>query len=70
MLWGLPSGSDPSWMEIVEKTNPAYILGFNEPDLTYSGSSNILPANAAAGYQTNMESFTGNAKIGLPSVLW
>jgi hypothetical protein len=57
-------------MEIVEKTNPAYILGFNEPDLTYSGSSNILPANAAAGYQTNMESFTGNAKIGLPSVLW
>jgi hypothetical protein len=57
-------------METVENTNPEYILGFNEPDLTYSGSSNILPANAAAGYQTYMEPFTGNVKIGLPNVLW
>jgi hypothetical protein len=70
MLWGLPSGSDPSWMSTVENTVPKSILGFNEPDLTYPGSSNILPANAAKGHQTYMEPFSGNVKIGLPNVLW
>lgn len=70
MLWGLPSASDPSWMEFVENNNPAYILGFNEPDLTYSSSSNILPVNAAVGYQTYMEPFSGNVNIGMPNVLW
>jgi Glycosyl hydrolase catalytic core len=70
MLWGLPSGSDPSWVSTVENTVPKSILGFNEPDLTYPGSSNILPADAAKGYQTYMEPFSGNVKIGLPNVLW
>ena len=48
MLWGLPSGSDPDWTAAVQTAGTKNILGFNEPDLTYSGSSNILPANAAA----------------------
>jgi hypothetical protein len=57
-------------MSTVENTVPKSILGFNEPDLTYPGSSNILPANAAKGHQTYMEPFSGNVKIGLPNVLW
>jgi hypothetical protein len=70
MLWGLPSGSDPSWTAAVQTPGTKNILGFNEPDLTYSGSSNILPANAAAGYVTYMEPFSGSVKIGMPNVLW
>lgn len=69
MLWGLPSGADPSWTAAVQTAGTKNILGFNEPDLTYSGSSNILPANAAAGYKTYMETQTGVA-IGMPNVLW
>jgi hypothetical protein len=70
MLWGLPSGSDPSWTTAVQTVGTKSILGFNEPDLTYSGSSNILPAKAAEGYITYMEPFSGNVKIGMPNVLW
>jgi hypothetical protein len=70
MLWGLPSGSDPDWTAAVETAGTKNILGFNEPDLTYSGSSNILPAAAASGYQTYMEPFTSIVKIGMPNVLW
>ena len=71
MLWGLPSGSDPSWTAAVQTAGTKNILGFNEPDLTYSGSSNIIPAKAAAGYQTYMEPFAGGSiKIGMPNVLW
>jgi hypothetical protein len=70
MLWGLPSGSDPGWTAAVQTARTKNILGFNEPDLTYSGSSNILPANAAAGYATYMEPFAGTVKIGMPNVLW
>ncbi|KAE9363009.1 glycoside hydrolase family 128 protein [Stipitochalara longipes BDJ] len=70
MLWGLPSGSDPSWTAAVQTTGTKNILGFNEPDLKYSGSSNILPAKAAAGYQSYMQPFAGSVKIGMPNVLW
>ena len=70
MLWGLPSGSDPDWTAAVNTAGTKNILGFNEPDLTYSGSSNILPAVAAAGYKTYMEPFAGSVRIGLPNVLW
>ncbi|KAJ5889304.1 hypothetical protein N7504_010114 [Penicillium tannophilum] len=70
MLWGLPSGSDPNWTAAVDTAGTLNILGFNEPDLTYSGSANILPANAAAGYKTYMEPFAAKVKIGMPNVLW
>jgi hypothetical protein len=70
MLWGLPSGSDPSWTAAAENASTKHILGFNEPDLTYSGSANILPANAAAGYKTYMEPFAGRVQISTPNVLW
>jgi len=70
MLWGLPSGSDPDWTSAVDTAGTKNILGFNEPDLTYSGSSNILPAAAASGYKTYMEPFAGKVRIGLPNVLW
>ena len=70
MLWGLPSGSDPGWTSAVQTAGTKNILGFNEPDLTYSGSSNILPADAAAGYKTYMEPFSGQVRIGMPNVLW
>jgi hypothetical protein len=70
MLWGLPSGPDPSWTAAVQTPGTKYILGFNEPDLTYSGSSNIIPAKAAAGYQEYIEPFSGSAKVGMPNVLW
>lgn len=70
MLWGLPSGPDPKWTAAVQTANTKNILGFNEPDLTYSASSNILPANAAAGYKTYIEPFAGSRGIGMPNVLW
>ncbi len=70
MLWGLPSGNDPDWTAAVNTAGTKNILGFNEPDLTYSGSSNILPAVAASGYKTYMEPFAGSVRIGLPNVLW
>jgi hypothetical protein len=70
MLWGLPSGSDPGWTAAVQTAGTKNILGFNEPDLTYSASSNILPAAAAAGYKTYMEPFASSVRIGMPNVLW
>jgi hypothetical protein len=70
MLWGLPSGADPAWTAAVQTSGTKYILGFNEPDLAYSGSANILPANAAQGYITYMEPFSGSVKVGMPNVLW
>ena len=69
MPWGLTSGSDPTWTAAVQALGTKNILGFKEPDLTYEGSSNILPAKAAAGYETYMEPFSGSAKIGMPNVL-
>jgi hypothetical protein len=70
MLWGLPSGADPDWTAAVKTAGTKHILGFNEPDLTYSASSNIQPAAAAQGYMTYMQPFAGSVKIGMPSVLW
>lgn len=71
MLWGLPpSGPDPGWTAAVQAIGTKNILGFNEPDLTYSASSNIPPAAAAAGYETYMEPFANSVKIGMPNVLW
>lgn len=70
MLWGLPSGSDPGWTAAVNTPGTENILGFNEPDLTYSGSANILPAAAAEGYITYMEPYANQVKISTPNVLW
>lgn len=70
MLWGLPSGPDPTWTAAVQTAGTQNILGFNEPDLTYPGSANIPPANAAAGYKTYIEPFASSVKIGMPNVLW
>ena len=70
MLWGLPSGDDPAWTNAVHTAGVKNILGFNEPDLTYDASSNILPDKAAAGYEQYMEPFVGNVKISMPNVLW
>lgn len=70
MLWGLPSGSDPDWTGAVQTAGTKNILGFNEPDLTYSASSNILPADAASGYNTYIEPFADSRGIGMPNVLW
>ena len=52
MLWGLPSGSDPAWTAAVSTPGTTSLLSFNEPDLTYGGSSNILPAAAACAAAT------------------
>ncbi|ESZ98873.1 hypothetical protein SBOR_0731 [Sclerotinia borealis F-4128] len=68
MLWGLPSILDQSWVTAVAAAKN--ILGFNEPDLTYSESSNMLPAAAAAGYKSYVETYAGQARIGTPGVLW
>jgi hypothetical protein len=70
MLWGRPSGEDPGWTTAVQTAGTRSVLGFNEPDLTYSASSNILPADAADGYRTYMEPFQNSVKIGMPNVLW
>lgn len=70
MLWGKPTGAAPDWTAAVQTPGTKNILGFNEPDLTYSGSANILPADAAAGYKTYMEPFQSAVKIGMPNVLW
>ncbi|KAJ6012233.1 hypothetical protein N7522_002588 [Penicillium canescens] len=70
MLWGLPSGADPDWTAAVKTPGTVNILGFNEPDLTYDASSNIIPEKAAAGYLTYMQPFAGTVRIGSPSVLW
>ncbi|KAG4028447.1 hypothetical protein MFRU_021g00380 [Monilinia fructicola] len=68
MLWGLPSSLDPNWVAAVNIAKS--ILGFNEPDLTYEQSSNMLPAAAATGYKSYIEQFAGQVRIGTPNVLW
>ncbi|EEA19974.1 hypothetical protein TMatcc_010118 [Talaromyces marneffei ATCC 18224] len=70
MLWGLPSGDAPDWTDAVQMAGTVNILGFNEPDLTYSGSSNLLPAAAAQRYITYMERLRSTVRIGVPNVLW
>jgi hypothetical protein len=71
VLWGLPpSVPYPAWAAAVQTSGTKNILGFNEPDLTYSGTSNILPANAAVGYKAYMEPYAGSSKIGMPNELW
>lgn len=71
MLWGLPpSGPYPQWTQAVETAGTKSILSFNEPDLTYSESSRILPADAAAGHQAYIEPFADSHQIGTPNVLW
>jgi hypothetical protein len=57
MLFSIPSRDDPSWTAAVKTPGTKNILGFNEPDLTYSDSANILPAAAADGYKTYIEPF-------------
>jgi hypothetical protein len=70
ILWGLPSGSDPGWTAAVQQAGTKNILCFNEPNLTNSASSNILPSNAATGYKTYIEQFANSVKIGMLNVLW
>ncbi len=70
MLWGFVSGADPAWTQAATTPGTKNVLGYNEPDLTYSGSANMLPATAAAGYVTYMEPFASSVKIGMPNVLW
>ncbi|TQV98829.1 hypothetical protein V2A60_007475 [Cordyceps javanica] len=70
MLWGKPSGAAPDWTAAVQRPGTEHILGFNEPDLTYPASSNMLPADAAAGYQAYMQPFRDRVRVGTPSVLW
>lgn len=73
MLWGKPSSptSDyaSTWITAIQP-NITHILGFNEPDLTYDASSNILPADSADGYKTYMQPFAGRTKVSTPNVLW
>ena len=68
MLWGLPKILDQNWVSAVQTAKN--ILGFNEPDLTYEQSSNMLPEAAAAGYKSYIEQFKGQVRIGGPGVLW
>ncbi|KAF7949536.1 uncharacterized protein EAE97_003045 [Botrytis byssoidea] len=68
MLWGLPKIMDQNWVSAVQTAKS--ILGFNEPDLTYEQSSNMLPEAAAAGYKSYIEQFKGQVRIGGPGVLW
>ncbi|KAI9650547.1 hypothetical protein NHQ30_000564 [Ciborinia camelliae] len=68
MLWGLPSSLDQNWVAAVQAAKN--ILGFNEPDLTYPESSNMLPAAAATGYKSYIEQFASQVRIGTPNVLW
>jgi hypothetical protein len=71
MLWGNPGVDQiPAWTTAVQSTSTKHILGFNEPDLTYSGSANLLPAVAAAGWLTGMQPFASTHQISTPNVLW
>lgn len=91
MLWGLPSASadgsyapDPSWTAAATAAGVSSVLAFNEPDVTYSGSSNILPAAAAEGWKkyfqplssssgassSSSPSSSSGPKLGTPSILW
>lgn len=70
MLWGVPSGSDSDWTAAAKTAGTKNALSFNEPDLTYGGSANTLPAVAAAGYKTYMDPLANSVKIGMPNVLW
>lgn len=75
MLWGSPQGN-PSWAKTwssaIQTSGVKNMLGFNEPDLTYSASSNMLPAVAAQGYINYVEPFRTNTtvRISTPNVLW
>lgn len=49
MLWGLPSGPEPEWMEVLQSNATEHALGFNEPDL--GSQANITAAAAAEGHR-------------------
>ncbi|PQE04599.1 hypothetical protein CJF30_00004400 [Rutstroemia sp. NJR-2017a BBW] len=71
MLWGNPGADQiPAWTTAVQTASTKHVLGFNEPDLTYSGSANLLPAVAAAGWLTGMQPFASTHLISTPNVLW
>lgn len=69
MLWGLADEFTSSWSSNAQAaidSGSKYLLAFNEPD--NSGQSNISPADAAQGYQTYMNPFSGSAQLGAPAV--
>lgn len=68
MLWGLPTVMDQNWAAAASTAKE--VLGFNEPDLTYEQSSNMLPEAAALGYKNYILPAAGSARIGGPGVLW
>lgn len=74
MLWSKPYSVKGfwswAWGQGVAYNNAKNALSFNEPDLTYEGSSNIQPADAADGYQKYMMPYKSQVNIGTPSILW
>lgn len=68
MLWGNPKTVDQNWVTAAQSAKS--VLGFNEPDLTYEQSSNMLPEVAAQGYKSWIQPFAGQVRIGGPGVLW
>ncbi|KAF9883835.1 hypothetical protein FE257_002772 [Aspergillus nanangensis] len=71
MLWGLPSDNGSGWKAAANAPGVVNVLGFNEPDLTYSASSNIPPEKAAKGWLNYIQPLAGGSvRIGAPNVLW
>lgn len=68
-MWTVSEDYD-TWAAAMAWPGTKNAFSFNEPDLTYSQSANLLPAIAAAGYQQYMQPFAGKVRLGMPCVLW
>jgi len=67
MLWSL--ADTDTWDASVSTALAAgssHLLSFNEPD--YSGEADMSASDAAAGYKTYMNPYSGSAKLGAPAV--
>jgi hypothetical protein len=74
-LWGAPSGSaDPSFLDSVKSlidagANISYVLGFNEPDSSTGGGSDLSPELAAKTWNLEIAPLRAlGVKLGAPAV--
>ncbi|KAL1597111.1 hypothetical protein SLS60_008693 [Paraconiothyrium brasiliense] len=76
MLWGVPDGGligtpflDSIRQQIKNGLNITHVLGFNEPDASDNGGSNISPHLAAQIWKANVEPLKEDGiKLGAPAI--
>lgn len=72
MLWSTASVLTSVWSANVAAAKAQYrtkaVLGFNEPDLCWDGTSCISVADAVSGWLQYMEPLKGSVRLGAPAV--